>query len=88
MAWTVSFSKTAEKQFNKLDRQLQLAIRNYLRERIAPAADPRQFGKALTAELKGLWRYRVSDYRIICEIQDQRLVVLVVKIGHRGDVYR
>jgi len=49
--------------------------------------DPRAFGKPLKADLKGLWRYRVADYRLICSIQDQRLVVLVLKVGHRRDVY-
>jgi len=59
----------------------------YLRERIATEADPRRFGHALTRDLKGLWRYGVGDYRIVASIEDERLVVLVVTIGHRREVY-
>jgi mRNA interferase RelE/StbE len=60
----------------------------YLRERIAGEGDPRRFGHALTGDLKGLWRYRVGDYRIVASIEDERFVVLVVTIGHRREVYR
>jgi mRNA interferase RelE/StbE len=59
-----------------------------LRERIATAADPRRFGHALAGDLKGLWRYRVGDYRIVAAIEADRFVVLVVTIGHRREVYR
>jgi mRNA interferase RelE/StbE len=54
---------------------------------VAKAADPRKFGKPLRAELAGLWRYRVADYRILCQIRDRELIVLVVAVGHRRDVY-
>jgi len=56
-------------------------------QRIAASADPRNFGKPLRASKFGLWRYRVRDYRVICELQDRRLVVLVVAIGHRSTIY-
>jgi mRNA interferase RelE/StbE len=58
-----------------------------LRRRIATAEDPRRFGRPLTGDLKGLWRYRVGDYRIVAAIEDNRFVVLVVTVGHRRDVY-
>jgi mRNA interferase RelE/StbE len=60
----------------------------YLRERIAGAEDPRRFGQALTGDAKGLWRYRVGDYRIVAAIEDDRFVVLVVTVGHRREMYR
>ena len=60
----------------------------YLRERIAGSADPRRFGRALTGDRKGLWRYRIGDYRIVAAFEDDRFVVLVVAVGHRREVYR
>jgi mRNA interferase RelE/StbE len=62
-------------------------ILRYLRERIANCDDPRRFGKALSHNKADLWRYRVGDYRIICEIQDRKLVVLVIAVGHRREIY-
>jgi mRNA interferase RelE/StbE len=69
-----------------MGRQAQKEIVDYMNHRIAPAKNPRAFGKPLRHEQYGLWRYRVRDYRIICEIQDTRLVVLVVAAGHRSTV--
>jgi mRNA interferase RelE/StbE len=60
----------------------------YLRERIATDADPRRFGKPLIGDKAGLWRYRVGDFRLVCRIEDERLVVLVLAVGHRREVYR
>ena len=85
--WQVEYDDHAIKQMKKLDRQAQADIFRYMRERIATDADPRRFGKALHSDLKGLWRYRVYDYRILCRIEDGRLVVLVVNVDHRRDVY-
>jgi mRNA interferase RelE/StbE len=87
MAWTVEFSDEAERDFSKLDKPIQRRIYRYLNERIAQADDVRDYGKSLQHELSGLWRYRVGDYRILCRIEDQRLTVLVVEIGHRSNVY-
>ena len=86
MAWAIEFDLDAAKEFRKLDRTAQLAIRKYLRERIATDADPRRFGKPLIGDKSGLWRYRVGDFRLVCRIEDERLVVLV--LGHRKEVYR
>lgn len=87
MRWVYSFDERALRELQKLDRQAQRDILAYLDQRIAGAQDPRRFGKPLRAALVGLWRYRVRNYRLICQIQDQRLLVLVVSVGHRKDVY-
>lgn len=85
--WQVIYGDSAKKQLLKLDRKAQSDILRYMRERIATSEDPRRFGKALHSDMRGLWRYRVSDYRIICRIEEERLVVLVVHVDHRKDVY-
>ena len=87
MAWTIEYDPRALQDLKKLDRTIQRQILDYMDERIAPAKDPRSFGKPLRASKFGLWRYRVRDYRIICELQEKRLVVLVVAVGHRSTVY-
>lgn len=89
MAWTISYTDTARKQLRKLDKQTARRVLDFMDERIAGAQSPRDTGKALTGPMLGtFWRYRVGDYRIICEIQDGKLCVLVVEIGHRREVYR
>ena len=60
----------------------------FLRKRLEPSSDPRQWGKALQGEKRGLWRYRVGDYRLICDIHDERITILILELGHRKDVYR
>ena len=86
-AWRVEFDRDAARDLRKLDVPGQRRILRYLRERIATDEDPRRFGHALTGDLKGLWRYRVGDYRIVASIADERFVVLVVTVGHRREVY-
>ena len=76
-----------ERDLRKLDPSIQREILDYIDNRIATESDPRRFGKPLRHSKFGLWRYRVRDYRIICEIQATRLVVLVVVVGHRRSVY-
>ena len=88
MAWTVRFEPRAEKELAKLDRPMQKRIVSFLRERVEGGSDPRSTGKPLRGEKGELWRYRVSDYRIVCRIEDTFLVVVVVRVGHRKDVYR
>ena len=85
--WNVEFDDRARKELRSLDAQAQREILRYLRERIAVDDDPRRFGKALGRDLSGLWRYRVGSYRLICRIEDGMLVVLVVRVGHRSEVY-
>lgn len=86
--WQVEFDRDAARDLKKLGKPAQRAILAYLRERIATSADPRRFGKAMTGDLKGLWRYRVQDYRIVAKIEDDRFIVLVLTVGHRREVYR
>lgn len=86
MVWTIEVSDTAKKQLAKLGRAEAKRITRFLGERLAVQPDPRQLGDALTGPLSGTWRYRVGDFRIICRIQNDRLVVLVVQIGHLGEV--
>jgi mRNA interferase RelE/StbE len=89
MAWKIDFLPQAEKDLAALDRRTVRRILQFLSVRIQPLDDPRSIGEALKGpELGKYWRYRVGDYRIICRIEDRRLVILVVKIGHRKDVYK
>ena len=87
MIWRIELTAQARKQLSKLDRSAAHRILKYLR-RIESLENPRQPGQALHGQLAELWRYRVGDYRLICEIQDDRLLVLVVRISHRKKVYR
>ena len=86
MAWSVEFLDTAKRQLRKIDKTWQAAILDYLEDEIAPLQDPRSRGKALVGDKRGLWRYRVGNYRILCEIRDTELVITAVAIGHRREV--
>lgn len=88
MAWAVELLKSAADALDKLDPDTRQRIWRFLRGRLAGTSNPRQAGKALTGRYTGLWRYRLGDYRLVCQLQDARLVVLVVKIGHRRNVYQ
>ncbi len=87
MTWSVEFDDAAAKELRKLNRQAQQEILRYFRDRVATDEDPRRFGKPLSRDLAGLWRYRVRDYRMICSIEDDKLTVLVLRVGHRKDIY-
>lgn len=88
MTWAIDYTDTAKTQLRKLDKQVARRILDYMDERIAGIESPRNTGKALTGALGGLWRYRVGDCRVICDIQDNALRVLVVQVGNRSEVYR
>lgn len=88
MAWTLRISETARRQLKKLDRSTAQSLIRYLHRLALETDDPRQRGKGLSANLAGLWRYRVGDYRVICDIQDGELVVLVLQVAHRSQAYR
>jgi mRNA interferase RelE/StbE len=88
LAWTIEITATAQKQIGKLDREVARQIYRFLRERVATEENPRRMGKRLMATGREVWRYRVGDYRILCDIRDERLVVMVVKVGHRSEIYR
>lgn len=87
MAWIVEYDPRAIKDLEDLDRPVRKEILDYMDQRVGAADDPRAFGKPLKGSRFGLWRYRVRDYRIVCQIQDGRLTVLVVAVGHRRSVY-
>ena len=86
MAWTIEFLSSAAKQFKKLDPPVQKRILRYIHERVAEA--PHHYGKSLSGDQTGRVRYRIGDYRLICQIEDERLTVLVLTVGHRREVYR
>lgn len=88
MVWQIKLTDGARKSLAKLDKQIAKRLTRFLRERIATAADPRAIGKALVGNIFGsYWRYRVGDYRIICDIQDNEICILVIEIGNRKEVY-
>ena len=87
MVWTVEVSDFAEKQLRKLDRPIQRRLIDWLEDRIDGCKNPRHFGEPLRGEMAGLWRYRIGDFRFVCEIQDQQLVVLALAVGHRREIY-
>ena len=89
MTWTIDYTGTARKRLRKLDKTTARRILDFMDERVAGGNDPRATGKALTGPLLGAyWRYRVGDYRILCDIQDGALRVLVIEVGNRREVYR
>ncbi len=88
MTWEVEWDDRARHELRQLDQQVQRDILKYFSERIATDEDPRRFGKPLQHELKGLWRYRIGNYRVICHIENDHLLVLVVAVGHRRKVYQ
>jgi mRNA interferase RelE/StbE len=89
LAWTIEFAESAARQLRKLDPAIARRLLAFLRERVSPADDPRLLGAPLKGdELGQFWKYRVGDYRIIAEIQDRHVRILVVRLGHRRDIYR
>jgi mRNA interferase RelE/StbE len=87
LAWKIEFDRDAVKDLKKISKPDQKRIIEYLKKRISPLKSPKILGKPLKGEFMGLWRYRVGDYRIICKIEDHDLIILVVIIGHRKNVY-
>ncbi len=83
----VEFTDSSRKQLKKIDEYNRTRILKYLFE-VESLEDPRSRGKALEQNLKGFWRYRVGDYRIICSIEEEQVTILVLKIGHRRDIYK
>ena len=86
--YKVRFTKNALKQLKKLDQSVAALILGWIRKNLEGCEDPRRHGKALVANRSGQWRYRVGDYRIIAEIIDDEIVVMIVNIGHRSDIYK
>ena len=87
MAWTIEYDRRFLKDMKKLDKTVQRQILDFFDDRIADSDDPRDLGKSLKSSFSGLWRYRIGDYCAICRIENEKLVVLVVRIAHRSKVY-
>lgn len=86
--WRLVFSKRAEKQLSKMDRGTRRIIVAWLLKNVDGSDDPLAHGKGLTGNLSGAWRYRIGDYRVLCDIRDDELVVLALEIGHRREVHK
>ena len=87
MSFTVETTARFDKEFRKLDRYTQKLIKAWIDRHLDGCEDPRAIGKGLTANLSGQWRYRIGDYRLICQIDDGRLIILALTVGHRRDIY-
>ncbi|MEZ5812024.1 MAG: type II toxin-antitoxin system RelE/ParE family toxin [Rhizobiaceae bacterium] len=88
MPWRLRFDKRAVRELKKLSHDNRRRVAAFIDERLLAAENPRTFGKALTGSYSGLWRYRVGDVRIVARIVDEELIILVLSIGHRREVYR
>jgi mRNA interferase RelE/StbE len=85
--WTIEFDPAAQKELGGLDKPIARRVSKFLYERVAKLDDPRQIGERLQGTLSEFWKYRVGDYRIICSLEHSRLVVLVLRVGHRREIY-
>ncbi len=88
MSWRVETTTRFDREFRKLDRYTQKMVKGWIEKNLVNCTDPRGHGKGLTADRSGQWRYRIGDYRLICVIEDDRLVILALTIGHRSEIYR
>ena len=88
MTFRVETTARFDREFKKLDRYTQKMIKAWIEKNLVDCEDPRTHGKGLTANRSGQWRYRIGDYRLICAIEDERLVILALSVGHRSDVYK
>ena len=87
MRYTVEYSLRAVKDLKKLDKYTASLILGWIEKNLVDCENPRQHGKGLTANRSGQWRYRVGDYRILADIQDEKIVILILEVGHRRDIY-
>ena len=87
MKYTVQYTAGAIKNLKKLDKNTQGLILGWIEKNLMNCENPRQHGKCLTANRSGQWRYRIGDYRLICEIEDDKIVILILSIGHRREIY-
>lgn len=85
--YNIVYSKHAIKDLKKLDKYTRMMIKSWISGHLINCENPRSFGKALSANLKGRWRYRIGDYRLICQIFDDKLIILALNIGHRKEIY-
>jgi len=87
MSYKVEYTKTAVKQLKKMDKKIAAFILSFIEEKLINCNDPRAYGKSLQGSLKDKWRYRIGDYRILAKIEDEKVTIIIVEIGHRRDVY-
>lgn len=87
MEYDVVFTEKALKSLKKMDKHISSLIIGWVEKNLQGCTDPRQFGKGLTANRSGQWRYRVGDYRLLADIQDEKITILIINIGHRRDIY-
>ena len=88
MTYRLVVSDKVKKQLKKMDKHVRLMLAKDMKKHLDGVENPRQMGKALTGQFKGLWRYRIGNYRVICDIIDDDLVILVIEVGHRKDIYK
>jgi mRNA interferase RelE/StbE len=89
LAWQIEFDPDALKDLRQIDKPIQIRLVGFLRTRVSSLTNPRDIGEALSGQRLGnYWKYRVGDWRIICDIQDQKILVRVLRIGNRREVYR
>lgn len=88
MSYRVETTPRFDREFRKLDRYTQRMLQSWIQKNLTNCDDPRVHGKGLTANRSGQWRYRIGDYRLICQIEDDALIILALSVGHRRDVYR
>jgi len=87
MRYKVEYTRTAAKQLKKMDKKIAAFILSFIEEKLVDCENPRLYGKALHGDLNDKWRYRIGDYRILAKIEDERIIITVVEIGHRKDIY-
>ena len=88
MKYSVKTTARFNKEFKKLDKYTQKMIKSWIIKNLVNTEDPRQHGKGLTANRSGQWRYRIGDYRLICDVQDEKLIILALSVGHRKEIYK
>ena len=87
MSWRIETTARFDREFKKLDRYTQRMVKAWIEKHLVSCDDPRVHGKGLTANRSGQWRYRIGDYRMICLIEDDKLIILALSIGHRSNMY-
>ena len=87
MKYNLESTPRFDKEFKKLDRYTQRFIKSWIEKNLTDCENPRQHGKGLTANRSGQWRYRIGDYRLICQIEDNKLIILALSVGHRKEIY-
>ena len=88
MKYSVETTPRFDKEFKKLDRYTQYILKGWIEKHLVGTTKPRAHGKSLRGDMSGLWRYRIGDYRIICKIEDAKLVILALSVGHRKEIYK